>query len=310
MKVLITGGCGFIGSNLAQKLSKENVEIVLLDNLSRSDQSNLAPDLAESLIIADVCDKAQLKNHFNGIDVVIHLAAQGSVVESVVSPEDNYDVNATGTFNVLKVSKDAGIKNFIFASTGGALVGDASPPVNESSTPRPISPYGASKLAGEGYCCAFANAYDMNICALRFANITGPLSFHKKGAVTKFFKSLSLGKNLCLYGDGTSTRDYLDVRDLCEGIIMTMNSNLKGFNVFHLASGIETSIHELANLCIDISGVNESNIIFESKRAGEVERNFADTSLIKETLGWEPKISLDQSLRDTWQWMQPRLRDM
>ena len=255
MKVLITGGCGFVGSNLATRLLKEDIDIILLDNLSRSDQSNLTSDLLDSVVVADIRYEDELKDKFEDVDIVIHLAADGSVVESVKSPDHNFSANVLGTFNVLKASRDAGVKKMIFSSTGGALIGNATPPVNEYSIPRmPISPYGASKLACEGYCCAFANAYNMNITALRFANITGPMSFHKKGAVTKFFKSLSSGKDLCIYGDGASTRDYLDVRDLCEGIILAMNSDLKGFNVFHLASGIETSIKQLAQMCIDISG--------------------------------------------------------
>lgn len=307
MKVLITGGCGFVGSNLARMLSNDGIDIVLLDSLVGSDTSNLTVDLLQSLIIADIRYENQLISHFDGVDVVIHLAAAGSVIESVVSPEENFSVNVIGTFNVLKASRDAGVKKFIFASTGGALIGNVHPPVNELSPPRPISPYGASKLSGEGYCCSFANSYDMSITALRFANVTGPMSFHKKGAVTKFFKSLAIGENICLYGDGTSTRDYLDVRDLCEGIKLTMNSALRGFSVFHLASGIETSITELASHCIDISGAADTRIVFESKRTGEVERNFADASLIKEVLGWAPKISLQQSLRDTWEWMLPKL---
>jgi len=191
----------------------------------------------------------------------------------------------------------------VFASTGGALIGNAPPPVNEKAVPRPISPYGASKLAGEGYCSAFASAYGMSVTALRFANVVGPISWHKKGAVTAFFKCIMEDRPLRIYGDGTATRDFLYVEDLCRGIVAGMEAALPHFNVFHLASGRETSVRELAEMARQVSGRPAHPIVHELKRPGEVERNFATYDLARERLGFEPQVTIEQAMARTWSWM-------
>lgn len=301
-KILVTGGCGFIGANLVKKLYDRNYKISIFDNFSKGDTRYLDDSKKYAIIEGDIRDLDALTLAMNGIDKVVHLAAFGSVVESVQDPSQNFDINAFGTFNVLKAAKNANIKKVVFASTGGALIGNATPPVDENSIPRPISPYGASKLVGEGYCCAFANSYDMSIVALRFANVIGPISWHKKGAVTAFFKNIMNGKPLVIFGDGCATRDFLYVDDLCNGIIAAIETPKKGFNVYHIASGREVSIKELAEISCNIAGVESKNIIYKGKRAGEVERNFAHYSLAKKELGFEPKYSLESALRETWDW--------
>jgi len=300
--ILITGGCGFIGANLAPMLRLAGHDITILDNLSRGAVEYLdAPD-AYQIITADIRDEAALTSTFTGKDAVIHLAAYGSVVESVASPEENFSINVEGTFKVLNAARSAGVQQLIFSSTGGALIGNASPPVNEQSVARPISPYGASKLAGEGYCCAFANAYDMSITALRFANVVGPISWHKKGAVTTFFKSIMDGTPICIYGDGSATRDFLFVDDLCRGIIAALNAQKPGFNVYHLASGREVSVKELAEIARNTTGAFQHPILFDSKRKGEVDRNFANFDLAQKELNFCPTVCIEDAMSATWKW--------
>lgn len=301
-KIVITGGCGFIGANLVQLLSAGRNQITVVDNLSRGSLEYIGSVAHVEIFEYDIRDGESMTKAFHRKDVAVHLAAYGSVVESVADPNENFSINVGGTFNVLRAAKSSGIKKLIFASTGGALIGNATPPVNEDSAPRPISPYGASKLAGEGYCSAFAHSYDMDIICLRFANIIGPFSWHKKGAVTAFFKAILSGEPITIYGDGTATRDFLYVDDLCRGIEAAIKSSLTGFHVFHLASGREVSVIELAELCRKIAGVPEYPIIFKNKRKGEVERNFADYALAKEKLNFEPKVSLEDGLKLTWEW--------
>ncbi|MEK7991802.1 MAG: NAD-dependent epimerase/dehydratase family protein [Thiotrichaceae bacterium] len=300
--ILVTGGCGFIGSNLVSILRTEGYAITILDNFTSGKLQFLDDANAYDVIEGDIRDHDTMLKAALGKDAIIHLAAYGSVVDSVSSPEENFSINVEGTFQVLNAARQANVKQVIFSSTGGALIGNAIPPVNELSVPRPISPYGASKLAGEGYCCAFANAYDLSITALRFANVIGSTSWHKKGVVTAFYKSILNQKTLQIYGNGQATRDFLYVEDLCRGIISALESKKTGFNVFHLASGRETSIIELAKIACNTAGMSNYPIDFNLKRAGEVERNFAAYDLANKELGFAPTVALEDAMQRIWDW--------
>lgn len=299
-KVLVTGGCGFIGANLVPMLQAKGHNVAILDNLSRGSRDSLDDATAYEIIEADIRDEAAVKQAAIGRDAIIHLAAYGSVVESVASPEENFSVNAEGTFKVLNAAREAGVTQLVFSSTGGTLIDNATPPVSEQSLPRPISPYGASKLAGEGYCCAFAHAYDMSVTALRFANVVGPISWHKKGAVTAFFKAIMAGQPIRIYGDGRATRDFLYVEDLYRRIIAGLEAKKPGFNAFHLASGREVSVKQLAEIACNAASAPHHPIEFDPKRKGEVERNFANYELAQHELGFKPEVSLEVAMERTW----------
>lgn len=301
-RVLVTGGCGFIGANLVPALRKHDHEVVIVDNLSRGNPAYVDGAGDCTIINADVRDEEAIHGAAAGADAIIHLAASGSVVESVADPRENFSINVEGTFSVLNAARRAGVKKVVFSSTGGALIGNCIPPVSETSVPRPISPYGASKLAGEGYCCAFAHSYDMAVTALRFANVIGPVSWHKKGAVTAFFKAIMDGQPIRIYGDGSATRDFLYVEDLCRGIVSVLGARLQGFNVFHLASGREVSVKELAEIACAVASVPGHPITFDPKRKGEVERNFASFETAAKTLGFRPTVSIEEAMRRTWMW--------
>ena len=277
--------------------------IRVLDNLSKGDTAFLEGTSAD-IRIGDIRDRAAVAAALQGVDAVIHLAAFGSVVESVADPDENFDVNARGTFVMLDECRKQGIGRFVFASTGGALIGNVEPPVNESSLPRPISPYGSSKLCGEAYCSSFAASYGMNITALRFANVIGPRSWHKKGAVTAFAKAIMEGRPITIFGDGSATRDFLLVDDLCNGIRLGLEANLPGFNPIHLASGREVSVKELAQLMCAAAGRPDRPIEFLDKRAGEVERNFASYERAAAVLGFRPEHKLEDGLAMSWAWFQ------
>lgn len=301
-KILLTGGCGFIGSNLTPILRDAGHSLTIIDNLSRGAKSNLSSPEGVDIHEVDILDEDRLGEIARGHDAVIHLAALGSVVESVADPVENFYSNAEGTFRVLNGARKAGIKKVVFSSTGGAIMGNTPPPVNEESLPKPISPYGASKLAGEAYCAAFAGAYDMSITATRFANVIGPISAHKKGAVTVFIRALMNDEPITIYGDGEASRDFLYVGDLCKGILAAFETDLPGFNVFHLASGVEVSVYRLAKTLCKIAEKPNHEILYLEKRRGEVERNFANYEKARLVLGFEPEWSLEQGLRQTWEW--------
>lgn len=299
MKTLVTGGAGFIGANLLRQLDSSH-EIRVLDNLARGSRDLLPDDREIELIEGDIRDADAVKRAAEGIDLVIHLAAFGSVVESVTDPVENFDINARGTFEVLRGAADAGIERFVFSSTGGAIMGDQEPPIDESSLPWPISPYGASKLCGEAYLHAFAGSFGMKPVALRFANVYGPYSAHKKGVITRFIRAALAGGTFEIFGDGKATRDFLHVDDLCRGIIAAAESDLSD-EVIHLASEKETTITELAELILELVG-SDVEIVHHPKRTGEVERNFARADRAEELLGWTPQLALREGMADTIDW--------
>ena len=303
-KILITGGAGFIGANLVRRLGTDGHTLTIYDNLSRGSVDYL-PD-PDRLVQGDIRDTESLTQAMHGHDTVIHLAAYGSVVESVSDPAPNFAINVHGTFSVLEACRAAGIPRLIFASTGGALIGEAEPPVNEASLPKPISPYGASKLAGEAYCHAFAKAYGIRTIALRFANVYGPYSAHKKGAVTHFIKCLLRGEPIPIFGDGQASRDFLHVDDLCNGIARATTADVAPGEVFHLASAEETRIGELARLLTRIAGVPDHPIIHHPKRPGEVDRNFGENHKARAVLGFEPTHDREAGLQATWAWFNER----
>jgi len=297
---LVTGGCGFIGVNLIPRLIEQGARVRVLDNLSLGRREDVEP-LGVDLQIGDIRDRSALTAACKGIDVVVHLAAHTRVVESLTDPQINFDVNAIGTLNVLEACRAAGIPKMIFASTGGAILGEQTPPVHEGMVPRPISPYGASKLAGEAYCSAYAGAYGLKTVALRFSNVYGPFSYHKGSVVAQFFRNLLRGEPIVIYGDGEQTRDFLYVADLVDAILLADKAELAG-EVFQIASGRETSVRALVDAMKAMLPDRTFDIRFEPARAGEILRNYANIEKARRMLGFDPTTRLDDGLPRTWQW--------
>jgi UDP-glucose 4-epimerase len=301
--VLVTGGAGFVGATLVRQLVGRGHSVRVLDNLSTGDPAHLAGVDAE-LVEGDIRDVGALDSALAGIEAVIHLAAAGSVVMSVADPVGNFEANVVGTFRVLDAARRAGAERVVLASTGGALIGDATPPVNERSLPKPISPYGASKLAGEGYAYAFSQAFGLRTVALRFANVYGPWSEKKKGAMTLFFRAIEAGEPIVIYGDGSSSRDYTHVDDISHALGLALEHDVPGGTVLHIASGVETTVRDLADLCRAAAGVPDHPTEFRPSRPGEVGRNFASYDLAEQVLGYAPSIKREDGIHRTWQWFQ------
>jgi UDP-glucose 4-epimerase len=305
--VLVTGGAGFVGATLVRRLVTNGYRVRVIDNLSTGTAEHLAGVDAE-LVTGDIRDPGALDSALRGMDSVIHLAAAGSVIGSVQDPAMNFDVNVNGTFQVLDAARRAGIGTTVQASTGGALIGDANPPVDEQSLPKPISPYGASKLAGEGYAHAFAKTYDIRTTAIRFGNVYGPWCDRKRGVLNVFFESLHDGRPLVIYGDGTSSRDYVNVEDIAQALQLALEAaHLPGGSVLHAASGVETSITELAELCRNAAGRPDHPIEYRPARPGEVGRNFASYELARELLGYGPTVKREDGIPRLWEWFQQEI---
>jgi len=300
-RVLVTGGAGFVGATLVRRLVERGHAVRVFDNYATGDAAHLAGVDAEQ-VEGDIRDAVALDAALVGMDAVIHLAAGGSVIKSIDDPVTNFDVNVLGTFRVLDAARRAGVERTVQASTGGALIGDATPPVDEDSLPKPISPYGASKLAGEGYAYAFSQCYGLRTVALRFANVYGPWSERKQGAVNLFFRAIHDGQPIVIYGDGSSSRDYTHVDDISRALWLALETDVPGGTVLHIASGVETTVAELADLCREAAEAPDHPVVHRPERPGEVGRNFASYDLASKVLGYAPTIGRDEGMASTWRW--------
>lgn len=300
-KVLITGGLGFVGTNLISLLTKtRGYEIVVLDDESLGKRSHVQETI--EFIPGSICDRQLVDKALKGVDAVVHLAAHTRVVESMENPTYNFEVNVNGSFNVLSAMRDAGIKRLVSASTGGAILGEVKPPVHEAMVAQPTAPYGASKLAVEGYCSAFNTAYGMEAVSLRFSNVYGPRSFHKGSVVAAFYKRILAGKPLVVYGDGSQIRDFVFVEDLCQGIKQAIEQeNLTG--VFQLGTGIPTSVNTLISQMKTVVGDDYPvEVEYKDFRTGELRETYCDISKARQGLGFDPDTPLKDGLKATWDW--------
>lgn len=323
MHWFITGGCGFIGTSLIQQLLKQqNNCIRVLDNLSVGTLQDLAAIAPVQLIHptnitttpwsnqhvqfiqGDILDESLALQITTEADVIVHLAANTGVGPSVENPRADCLANVIGTFNYLEAARTNHIKRFIFASSG-APAGEVEPPIHEELPPHPVSPYGASKLAGEGYCSAYKRTYDINTVALRFGNVYGPGSKHKSSVVAKFIRQALAGQALEIYGDGYQTRDFIYIDDLVNAILLAATTKNIGGETFQIATNQETTVEAMCDLLITTlqqHGINNTPIIKSAARLGDVKRNFSDTTKAQQRLGWTCQTSLEQGMQKTIQY--------
>ena len=298
--VLVTGGCGFIGVNLARSLVAAGYEPVAYDNLSTGRLEDGKAAGFTEIIEADILDADALARAARGVYGIVHLAARTGVVDSIEDPRGDLEVNVGGTLNALLAARDGGASAFVFASSGAPL-GSVEPPGHEGLAPRPLSPYGASKLAGEGLCSAFAGSYGLPANALRFTNVYGPYSYHKGSVVAAFMKRIMDGQPLVVYGDGSQTRDFLFVDDLCRAVVAVLGRRPEG-ELFQLGTGVETSVSELVDALVAVFPDREIDVRYEPARPGEIARSFSDITRACRTLGYRPSVGLDEGLRVTRDW--------
>ncbi|MDX6366954.1 MAG: UDP-glucose 4-epimerase [Nocardioidaceae bacterium] len=297
--VLVSGGAGFIGVNLARVLGARDYRTRCFDNFSTGLRDDAVTAGYDEIVEGDIRDLDAFTKASQDCRFLVHLAAQAGVPLSVADPLQDCDVNVLGTLNALIAARDTGVEGFVFASSSAPL-GDITPPSHEGIVPRPKSPYGASKLAGEGYCSAFAGSYDLATTALRFTNVYGPYSYHKGSVVAAFCKRASAGEPIVIYGDGSQTRDFIYVDDLCSGITTAMESGAKG-TVAHLGSGVETTVLDVAHEVARRFG-GDVAVQHHPERVGDVLHSNADISYARERFGFAPKVALGEGLDRTVAW--------
>lgn len=317
---LITGGCGFIGTSLIARLLGDDpaAGVRVLDNLSGGSRDDLAgvsafsekdpsglggPPEGLELAVGDVRDYDAALRCCEGVGTVVHLAASTGVAPSVADPRADLTANVMGTFNMLEASRQKGVERFVFASSGAPL-GEVEPPINEEKAPRPVSPYGASKLAGEGYCSAYFRTFGLKTVSLRFGNVYGPMSIHKDSVVARFFKRAMAGETLEIYGDGGQTRDFIYIDDLIQAIMLSLKTDACG-EVFQIATNRETTVNEIAETIkgiVEAETGREVRVAHGEARLGDVRRNYSDISKARKVLGYEPEFDLGRGLRETFRY--------
>ena len=303
MRCIVTGGAGFIGSNLVDALVTRGDEVTVIDNLSTGKQANLEAAVArgarlETLDVTDGAAVAELLSSAEA-EVIFHLAAQIDVRYSVEHPAGDAAVNVLGTINVLEAARAAGVRRVINTSTGGGLYGDADVlPTPEDHPIRPLAPYGQSKLAAEGYCELYTRLHGLSTVSLRYGNVYGPRQdvHGEAGVVAIFCGCLAEGRRPTVYGDGRQTRDWVEVGDVVRANLLAADSEVSGpVNIGH---GQETSVLELIDALNRLDGRERlPEPQFAPERAGEVRRSCLDVTRAKQELGWRAETRLDDGLR-------------
>jgi len=309
LKALVTGGAGFIGSNLVDALLDRGDEVVVLDNLSTGRRSNLEPALERGaeLVVADIRDSDQVLRIANEArpDVVFHLAAQMDVRVSTARPGYDAEINVLGTVNMLEGARQAGSRRFVYVSTGGAIYGEAAElPAGEGSPILPEAPYGQAKFAGEGYCELFRRSYALSTVSLRLGNVYGPRQdpLGEAGVVAIFCGRLLDGGQPTVFGDGRQTRDYIYVEEVVQAMLAAADSEEHG--AYNVGRGVQTTVLELVAVLGALGrelGAREDSFapLFAPPRPGEVERNALDPTLARERLGFAAEVDVEEGLRRT-----------
>jgi nucleoside-diphosphate-sugar epimerase len=299
--VLVTGGAGFIGSHLVPRLLELGHSVTVLDNLSNGKLENLDGVIDHPKFIfqrGDILDKTLLNEVFDGVDSVIHLAALIDISASVADPIQNHEVNVNGTFNMLNAAAKYNVKKFVFASSTAVYGNAKTLPLQENIALHPISPYSASKVAGEAYCSAFASCFGLETIALRFFNVYGPRSGNSpySGVITKFLQKIVKGEVLTIDGDGEQTRDFIHVSDIVKAVILALeNEGLNG-EVFNVCTGVPTSINQLAATLKRVTGKNPK-VKFGPARLGDIRSNYGNPAKAKENLDFSTMVDLTEGLR-------------
>ena len=306
MKIVVTGGAGFLGSHLVDKLIREGEEIIVIDNLFRGQTENIEqhiPNKKFTLLNDEIQNKTKISDALHLADAVIHFASISSVFRSIVEPEIVNTINVTGTLNMLNLCIKEEVQCFIFASSAAVYGGDRNRPLQENDSLHPLSPFAASKVAGEAYCKAYSETYGLNTIILRFMNIYGPrITKVYRRVCSKFAEATIRNEPLVIVGDGKQTRDFTYVTDAINAIILALNNKDIKSETFNIGTGKPTTINQLANLYKKISENPKQEIKYINAKKGDLIHSYADITKAKKKMGYNPKIDIGTGIPKYLEW--------
>jgi nucleoside-diphosphate-sugar epimerase len=308
LRVLVTGGAGFIGSHIVDKLIEAEVEVTVLDNLETGQMENIAQHKQNDkfhFIKGDIRNFRLVKNSVKDMDAVFNIAAIVSVTRSIENPLLANDVNLKGTLNLLKASLDSDIKRFIQASSASVYGDTQTLPVCEDFAPKPLSPYAVSKLAADNYVTVFNQIYGLETVCLRYFNVYGPRQTNSpySGAITIFANDLFGNRPPKIFGDGKQTRDFVFVEDVASANMLALTENNAVGEIFNIASGKATTINQLIQILQKTMDKKNLKPVHEKPRAGDIRYSYASIEKARTRLGYDPKFSLEKGLKELMQHM-------
>jgi len=307
-KALVTGGAGFIGSHIVDRLLIHGLEVTVVDNLSTGQLKNIVYNENQQnfhSIKGDIRDLDLIRRIVKEVDIVFHEAALISVVSSFKDPLTTHDVNVTGTLNLLKTCLNSGVKRFIFASSASIYGETETLPMKENMVPGPISPYAVSKLAAEYYAKLFYKVYGLETVCLRYFNVYGPRQRygHYSGVIPIFINRLLSNEPPIIYGNGEQKRDFVNVQDIVDANMLALRSKNAVGHVFNIGTGKATSVNQLAKIVLQIFGKKDLQPVHTDPRPGDTkEGSYADISKARRVLGYDPKISLEDGIIKLVEW--------
>ena len=299
----MTGGAGFIGSHLVDRLLGDGFEVVVLDNLYGGRVENVNQHVGKRgfrFVRGDVRNSILVEELVRGVDAVFHLAALVSVPESFKDPVLTNNVNVGGTLNLLRACVDSDVKRFVYASSC-AVYGEAeSLPLREDSPVRPASPYAVSKLAAENYVRVFSEVFGLETVCLRFFNVYGSRQVYSEysGVITQFISCLTKDRPLVIFGDGEQTRDFVHVQDVVEANMLALKNKGVVGETFNIATGVATTINQLANVLLEAANKTHLKMVHSEPRKGDIEHSVADISKARRKLHYDPKVLLKDGLEE------------
>ena len=304
-KVLVTGGAGFIGSNLVDRLVEEQAEVIVLDDLFTGNIENITSFEDIQFVKGSVSDYKLVEKLIRKVDLVFNLAARNMII-STSSPQLDFEVNAGGIFNVLLAARDHGIERVIYTSSVSIYGNPKYLPINEDDRSNILNPYAASKLTGENYCFAFYESFQVPIVILRYSNVYGNKQNPTNpycGVVSKFFDAVMNGNAIQIHGDGEQSRDFTYVEDVVEATLLAAIFPKAEGEVFNVGSGIETSVNHLARMILTFSRNNTTPIHIDRRDIDNIRRRVLNIEKIRRTLRWIPATTLEKGLEKTFKWL-------
>jgi nucleoside-diphosphate-sugar epimerase len=305
MRYLVTGGAGFIGSNIVDELVSRGQEVRVLDDLSSGNERNLAGVRSKiDLRVGNITNLAALQSACQGVECVIHLAARTSVPRSVKDPLETNSVNIDGTLNALVAARDAKVRRFVFAASSSAYGETPELPKLETMQPKPISPYGVSKYVGELYAQVFGRVYGLENASIRYFNVFGPRqdpSSQYSGVLSRFMLALLQGQPPVIYGDGEQSRDFTYIENVVDQTLRACEAPGANGVVFNGGTGARITLNQVLKLLEKITG-KKISAKYDPPRTGDIRDSQADISLARKLLGYQPRVDFEQGLQRTWEW--------